>query len=101
MVCGMGRLDQQAVAIIGQQKGRDVKERVYRNYGMPKPEGYRKAARIMQLAERHHLPILSFIDTPGAFPGIDAEERGQSEASASNLSLMSGLTTPDDCNRDW
>ena len=94
IVCGVGRLEGQSVAIIGQQKGRDTKERIYRNYGMPRPEGYRKALRIMKLAERFKLPILTFIDTPGAYPGIDAEERGQSEAIARNLLLMSGLKVP-------
>ena len=79
---------------IGQQKGRDIQERIHRNYGMPKPEGYRKALRAMQLAERFQLPIISFIDTPGAYPGIDAEERGQSEAIAKNLMVMSSLRTP-------
>ena len=94
MVCGLGRLDGEAVAIIGQQKGRDVRERLYRNYGMPRPEGYRKALRIMQLAERFNLPVLTLIDTPGAYPGIDAEERGQSEAIARNLEVMSQLRVP-------
>jgi acetyl-CoA carboxylase carboxyl transferase subunit alpha len=80
--------------VIAQEKGRDVKEKVYRNFAMPKPEGYRKAARLMKLAERFNLPIITFIDTPGAYPGIDAEERGQSVAIAENLALMSRLKTP-------
>ena len=94
IVAGLARLESTPVAVIGHQKGRDIKERIHRNYGMPKPEGYRKALRIMQLAERFGLPILTFIDTPGAYPGIGAEERGQSEAIARNLLLMSGLKTP-------
>ena len=94
IVCGIGRLEGIPVAIIGHQKGRDTKDRIYRNYGMPKPEGYRKALRIMKLAERFKLPILTFIDTPGAYPGIGAEERGQSEAIARNLVTMSTLKTP-------
>jgi len=94
IVSGLGRLDGITVAIIGQQKGRDTKERLRRNYGMPKPEGYRKALRIMKMAERFGLPVLTFIDTPGAYPGIDAEERGQSEAIARNLLEMSELETP-------
>ncbi len=94
IIAGIGRLDDVPVAVIGQQKGRDTRERIVRNYGMPKPEGYRKALRIMQLAERFQLPVLTFIDTPGAYPGIDAEERGQSEAIARNLLVMSELQTP-------
>lgn len=94
IVSGIARLDAKPVAVIGHQKGRDIKERIYRNYGMPKPEGYRKALRIMQLAERFKLPVLTFIDTPGAYPGIGAEERGQSEAIARNLLAMSELRTP-------
>ena len=94
IVSGLARLEGRPVAVIGHQKGRDVKERLHRNYGMPRPEGYRKAMRIMQLAERFHLPVLTFIDTPGAYPGIGAEERGQSEAIARNLELMSQLRTP-------
>lgn len=94
IISGLGRLDGMPVAIIGQQKGRDTKERIMRNYGMPKPEGYRKALRVMQLAERFALPVLTFIDTPGAYPGIDAEERGQSEAIARNLMVMAELETP-------
>ena len=94
IICGIGRLGKQSVVIIGHQKGRDTKERIMRNYGMPKPEGYRKALRVMQLAERFNMPILTFIDTPGAYPGIEAEERGQSEAIAKNLLVMSELQTP-------
>ena len=94
IITGIGRLVNQSVAIIGHQKGRDTKERIMRNYGMPKPEGYRKALRIMQLAERFNIPVLTFIDTPGAYPGIEAEERGQSEAIAKNLLVMSELKTP-------
>ena len=94
IVCGIGRLEGIPVAIIGHQKGRDTNDRIYRNYGMPKPEGYRKALRIMKLAERFKLPVLTFIDTPGAYPGIGAEERGQSEAIARNLITMATLKTP-------
>lgn len=94
IIAGIGHFDGIAVAVLGHQKGRDVKERLYRNYGMPRPEGYRKSLRIMQLAERFNLPLLTFIDTPGAYPGIDAEERGQSEAIARNLEIMSQLRVP-------
>ena len=94
IVCGVARLDNRPVAVIGQQKGRDAKERVYRNFGMPKPEGYRKALRIMKLAEKFHLPVVTLIDTPGAYPGIGAEERNQSEAIARNLYELSKLRTP-------
>ena len=94
IVSGLARLDGSPVAIIGHQKGRDIKERIERNYGMPKPEGYRKALRIMQMAERFSLPVITFMDTPGAYPGIGAEERGQSEAIARNLLTMSELRTP-------
>ena len=94
IVCGIGRLEGRPVVVIGQQKGRDAKERVYRNFGMPKPEGYRKALRILKLAEKFHLPVLTFIDTPGAYPGIGAEERNQSEAIARNLFELSRLRTP-------
>ena len=94
IVGGITRLNDQPVMVIGHQKGREVKEKVRRNFGMPKPEGYRKALRLMEMAERFHMPILTFIDTPGAFPGIDAEERGQSEAIARNLRVMSQLKTP-------
>ena len=94
IVGGIARLDGRPVMVIGHQKGRDVKEKVRRNFGMPKPEGYRKACRLMEMAERFKMPILTFIDTPGAYPGIDAEERGQSEAIAWNLQVMSRLKTP-------
>jgi acetyl-CoA carboxylase carboxyl transferase subunit alpha len=94
MVGGLGRLDGKPVVFIGQQKGRDTKERVRRNYGMPKPEGYRKALRLLHLAEKFRLPVVTFIDTPGAYPGIGAEERGQSEAIARNLFEMARLKTP-------
>jgi acetyl-CoA carboxylase carboxyl transferase subunit alpha len=94
IICGIARLENQPVAVIGHQKGRDTKERIYRNYGMSKPEGYRKALRIMSMAERFKLPLLTFIDTPGAYPGIGAEERGQSEAIAKNLLVMSELKIP-------
>lgn len=94
MVCGFGRLDGQEVALIGQQKGRDTKQRQSRNFGMPKPEGYRKALRVMKLAEKFGRPIITFVDTPGAYPGIDAEERGQAEAIAFNLREMAGITVP-------
>ena len=94
IVSGLGKFDGLGVAFIGHQKGRGTKENLRRNFGMPKPEGYRKALRIMELAERHRLPVLTFIDTPGAFPGIEAEERSQSEAIARNLLVMSGLKTP-------
>jgi acetyl-CoA carboxylase carboxyl transferase subunit alpha len=94
MVSGIARLGGKAVMVIGQEKGRSTKEKVARNFGMPRPEGYRKALRMMQMAERFKMPILTFIDTPGAYPGIDAEERGQSEAIAFNLAQMSGLKTP-------
>jgi acetyl-CoA carboxylase carboxyl transferase subunit alpha len=94
IVGGVGRIDGQAVMFIGQQKGRDTKERVRRNYGMPKPEGYRKAQRLMRMAEKFSMPVVTFIDTPGAYPGVGAEERGQSEAIAYSLYLMAGLKTP-------
>ena len=94
VVGGVGRLDGRAIMFIGHQKGRDTKERVRRNYGMPKPEGYRKAQRLMRLAEKFSLPIVTFIDTPGAYPGVGAEERGQSEAIAYSLYLMAQLRTP-------
>ncbi|WP_353570420.1 acetyl-CoA carboxylase carboxyl transferase subunit alpha [Candidatus Albibeggiatoa sp. nov. BB20] len=97
MVCGLARLDERPVVVIGQQKGRDTKEKIQRNFGMPRPEGYRKALRLMKMAERFQLPILTFIDTPGAYPGVDAEERGQSEAIARNLYEMSSLKTPVIC----
>ena len=94
IVGGLARFDGRAVMIIGQQKGRDTKAKVQRNFGMPRPEGYRKALRLMHLAEKFGLPVITFIDTPGAYPGIGAEERGQSEAIARNLLEMSGLKTP-------
>ncbi len=94
IVGGVARLDDKPVMIIGHQKGRDTKERVRRNYGMPKPEGYRKALRLMQLAERFRLPLITLIDTPGAYPGVGSEERGQSEAIARNLFEMSRLEIP-------
>lgn len=94
ILCGVARIDGRACAVIGQQKGRDAKERVYRNFGMPRPEGYRKALRIMKLAEKFNLPLVTFIDTPGAYPGIGAEERNQSEAIARNLFELSRLRTP-------
>jgi acetyl-CoA carboxylase carboxyl transferase subunit alpha len=94
IIGGVGRIDGKPVMFIGHQKGRDTKERVRRNYGMPKPEGYRKAQRLMRMAEKFSLPVVTLIDTPGAYPGVGAEERGQSEAIASSLYLMSGLKTP-------
>ncbi|WP_091640394.1 acetyl-CoA carboxylase carboxyl transferase subunit alpha [Aquisalimonas asiatica] len=94
IVGGIGRLDGRPVMVIGHQKGRDTKEKVHRNFGMPRPEGYRKALRLMEMAERFDLPLLTFIDTPGAYPGVGAEERGQSEAIARNLMAMSRLRTP-------
>ena len=97
IVGGLGRIDGRSVMIIGQQKGRDTKAKVRRNFGMARPEGYRKALRLMKMAERFQLPLLSFIDTPGAYPGIGAEERGQSEAIARNLMEMAELRTPIIC----
>ena len=97
IVGGLARLDGRPVVVIGHQKGRTVKEKVLRNFGMPAPEGYRKALRLMQMAERFNLPIITFIDTPGAYPGIGAEERGQSEAIARNLREMSTLKVPIIC----
>ena len=97
IIAGIGLLDNIPVMIIGQQKGRDTKEKVFRNFGMPHPEGYRKALRLMQLAEKFNLPIITFIDTPGAYPGIEAENRGQSEAIAYNLKEMSTLKVPIIC----
>lgn len=94
IVGGVARLDDRPVMVIGHQKGREVKEKVRRNFGMPRPEGYRKACRLMEMAERFRMPVLTFIDTPGAYPGIGAEERGQSEAIAHNLAVMSRLKTP-------
>ena len=97
IVGGIARLDDEPVMIIGQQKGRDTAEKIKRNFGMPKPEGYRKALRLMEMAERFNMPIITFIDTPGAYPGIGAEERGQSEAIARNLKVMAGLKVPVIC----
>jgi acetyl-CoA carboxylase carboxyl transferase subunit alpha len=94
IVCGMGRLDGQPILLVGEQKGRDTKQKLYRNFGMPKPEGYRKALRAMQLAAKFGRPIITFLDTPGAYPGIDAEERGQAEAIARNLREMARLPVP-------
>ncbi|OMG64473.1 acetyl-CoA carboxylase carboxyltransferase subunit alpha [Stutzerimonas balearica] len=94
IVGGTARLNGQPVMVIGHQKGREVREKVRRNFGMPRPEGYRKACRLMEMAERFKMPILTFIDTPGAYPGIDAEERNQSEAIAWNLRVMARLKTP-------
>src|SRR5688572_28371577 len=94
LVCGFAKLNDFEVLVVGQQKGRDTNQRRHRNFGMPKPEGYRKALRLMCLAEKFDRPIISFIDTPGAYPGIDAEERGQAEAIAFNLREMAGLKVP-------
>ncbi|MEO1767531.1 acetyl-CoA carboxylase carboxyltransferase subunit alpha [Thiobacter aerophilum] len=97
IVGGLARFNGQPVMVIGHQKGRDTKEKIYRNFGMPRPEGYRKAQRLMKQAEKFNLPLFTFIDTPGAYPGIDAEERGQSEAIASNLYVMATLRIPIVC----
>jgi acetyl-CoA carboxylase carboxyl transferase subunit alpha len=94
VVGGVGRLDGSPIVVIGHQKGRNVRERIKRNFGMPHPEGYRKAQRLMRLAERFKRPVITFIDTPGAYPGVGAEERGQSEAIAESLRLMAELRTP-------
>ena len=94
---GVARLDGEPVMVIGQQKGRDTAEKIKRNFGMPKPEGYRKALRLMEMAERFKMPIMTFIDTPGAYPGVGAEERGQSEAIARNLKVMAALKVPTIC----
>ncbi|HTN34582.1 MAG TPA: acetyl-CoA carboxylase carboxyl transferase subunit alpha [Marinobacter sp.] len=94
IVAGTARLDGRPVVVIGHQKGREIRDKVKRNFGMPRPEGYRKALRLMEMAERFKMPVLTFIDTPGAYPGIGAEERGQSEAIAFNLGVMSRLKTP-------
>jgi acetyl-CoA carboxylase carboxyl transferase subunit alpha len=94
IVGGLARFGGEPCMVIGHQKGRDTKEKIARNFGMPKPEGYRKALRLMQLAEKFSLPVFTFVDTPGAYPGIDAEERGQSEAIGRNLYVMAGLRTP-------
>ncbi|MCF7486381.1 acetyl-CoA carboxylase carboxyl transferase subunit alpha [Vibrio splendidus] len=98
IVGGMARLNGRPVMVIGHQKGRETKEKVIRNFGMPKPEGYRKALRLMETAERFNMPIITFIDTAGAYPGVGAEERGQSEAIAKNLKVMAGLSVPVICN---
>jgi len=97
IIGGLARFRDRAVMIIGQQKGRDTKAEIFRNFGMPRPEGYRKALRLMKMAERFRLPILTFIDTPGAYPGVGAEERGQSEAIATNLKYMARLPVPVIC----
>ena len=97
IVCGIARLDDRSVALVGHQKGRDTKDKLKRNFGMPRPEGYRKALRVMKMAEKFHLPLITFIDTPGAYPGVGAEERGQSEAIARNLFEMASLRTPITC----
>ena len=97
IVGGLARLEGKPIMVIGQQKGRDTTEKVKRNFGMPQPEGYRKAMRLMQMAERFKIPVITFIDTPGAYPGIEAEERGQSEAIARNLFVMAQLKTPIIC----
>jgi len=97
VVGGIARLDGRPVVVVGHQKGRDTKEKIKRNFGMPRPEGYRKALRLMQLAARFRLPLFTFIDTPGAYPGVNAEERGQSEAIARNLEVMSRLRIPVIC----
>jgi acetyl-CoA carboxylase carboxyl transferase subunit alpha len=97
IVGGMGRFRGRAVVLIGQQKGRDTKAKIFRNFGMPRPEGYRKALRLMKMAARFRLPLLTFIDTPGAYPGVGAEERGQSEAIARNLEVLSSLPVPIVC----
>ena len=94
IVCGMAKLDGMPVVVIGHQKGRTTKEKIFRNFGMPNPEGYRKALRAMRFAEKFRKPLITFIDTPGAYPGIGAEERGQGESIARNLYVMSGLTVP-------
>jgi acetyl-CoA carboxylase carboxyl transferase subunit alpha len=97
IVCGMGRLDGRPVLLVGEQKGRDTKQKLLRNFGMPKPEGYRKALRAMQLAAKFKRPVITLLDTPGAYPGIDAEERGQAEAIARNLREMARLPVPVVC----
>ena len=97
IVGGLARIDDKPVMVIGQEKGRAVKDKVYRNFGMPKPEGYRKAMRLMEMAERYKMPVITLIDTPGAYPGIDSEERGISESIAQNLAVMSRLATPIIC----
>jgi acetyl-CoA carboxylase carboxyl transferase subunit alpha len=98
IVGGLARFNGQSVMVIGHQKGRDTKEKILRNFGMPRPEGYRKALRLMRLAEKFSIPVLTFVDTPGAYPGIDAEERGQSEAIGRNLLVMAELKVPLICS---
>ncbi len=98
IVGGLARFNGQTVMVLGHQKGRDTKERQYRNFGMPRPEGYRKALRLMKLAEKFNVPLITFIDTPGAYPGVGAEERGQSEAIGHNLYVMAGLKVPVICS---
>jgi len=97
IIGGLARLDGKPVIVIGHEKGRDTKEKIHHNFGMPRPEGYRKAKRLMEMAERFELPVITFIDTPGAYPGVGAEERGQSEAIARNLFVMADLKTPIIC----
>jgi len=97
IVGGLARFGDQSVVLIGHQKGRDTKDKIYRNFGMPRPEGYRKALRLMKLAEKFGFPVFTFIDTPGAYPGVGAEERGQSEAIGHNLYVMAGLKVPVIC----
>ena len=94
IVGGLARFNGQSCMVIGHQKGRDTKEKIHRNFGMPRPEGYRKALRLMRMAEKFGLPVFTFVDTPGAYPGIDAEERGQSEAIGRNLAVMTELKVP-------
>jgi acetyl-CoA carboxylase carboxyl transferase alpha subunit len=94
MVCGLGKLDGRTVALVGQQKGRDIKERTSRRFGMPNPEGYRKAMRVMKLADTHGFPVISLVDTPGAYPGVAAEQHGQGGAIASSQAAMARLTVP-------
>lgn len=94
IVAGFARFDGESLAVVGHQKGRDTKDRLHRNFGQPRPEGYRKALRVMKMAEKFGLPVVSIIDTPGAYPGLDAEERGQAEAIARNLREMAALETP-------
>ncbi len=101
IVGGFAELDEYKVMIIGHQKGRDTKSNLYRNFGMPNPEGYRKALRLMKLAEKFNKPVITMLDTPGAYPGLEAEERGQAEAIARNLFEMSRLSGPDNCNYYW
>jgi acetyl-CoA carboxylase carboxyl transferase subunit alpha len=101
LVGGIATIDGQSVMIMGHQKGRDTKTRQYRNFGMANPEGYRKALRLMKLAEKYNIPVITLLDTPGAFPGLEAEERGQAEAIARNLMEMAVLRVPNHYGRDW